>query len=113
MSEDRQGLDFVVGFLVGALAGAAAAILMAPKSGEETRGLLKERGIELRDQADHLGVEVRKRAEGVGSQAKEKAGRLQTQVRQAIDEGRSKAKEDLLARVEQSAPISEEPTSQD
>ncbi|HNS52561.1 MAG TPA: YtxH domain-containing protein [Anaerolineae bacterium] len=109
MSEDRQGLDFVVGFLIGALAGAAAAILMAPKSGEETRGLLRERGIELRDHADQLGAEVRKRAEGVGVQAKERAERLQVQVRQAIDEGRSKAKEDLLARVEPSTPLTDGP----
>lgn len=110
MSDSRQGFDFTVGFLVGALAGAAAALLLAPRSGDETRLFIKERGLELRDQADQLGTEVRKRAEDIGAQAKERAGRLQVQVRQAVDEGRARAKEDLLSRVEHAGAATEEPT---
>jgi len=109
MSDGKCGLDFVAGFLIGALAGAAAALLFAPQSGEDTRVLIRDRGIELREQADSLGVEVRKRAEGLGAQAKEKAGELQTQVRRAVDEGRARAKEDLLARVERPAAAGEDP----
>jgi gas vesicle protein len=101
MSESKHGLDFGAGFMIGALAGAAVALLFAPRSGEETRLLMRERGIELRDQADKLGSEVRTRAEGLGAQAKEKAGEFQTQVKRAVEEGRTKAQEDLLAQVEQ------------
>jgi gas vesicle protein len=42
---------FFVGFLVGALSGAVVALLFAPQSGEETRALIGERSIELRDKA--------------------------------------------------------------
>jgi len=41
----------LAGFLLGALVGAAAALLFAPQSGEETREVLRERGKKLRDDA--------------------------------------------------------------
>ena len=109
MSDGKRGLDFVAGFLIGALAGAAAALLFAPQSGDDTRVLIREKGIELRDQADGLGSEVRKRAEGLGAQARERAGEVQTQIKRAVDEGRTKAKEELLARVERPASEEEPP----
>jgi gas vesicle protein len=37
------------GLLIGGLAGAVAALLLAPQSGEETRLQIREKGIELRD----------------------------------------------------------------
>ena len=42
---------FLVGFVVGGVAGAVAALLLAPQSGEETRTLIKDKSIELRDMA--------------------------------------------------------------
>ena len=42
-------LGVLVGLLVGCLAGAAAMLLLAPQSGEETRTQIQEKGIELRD----------------------------------------------------------------
>jgi gas vesicle protein len=42
------------GLLLGALAGAAAAALLAPRSGAATRELLRERGLELKDRAEDL-----------------------------------------------------------
>ena len=42
---------FLVGFLVGAVTGGVVALLFAPQSGEETRALIGERSIELRDKA--------------------------------------------------------------
>jgi gas vesicle protein len=49
---------FLVGFLVGAVTGGVVALLFAPQSGEETRALIGERSIELRDKA----VETSKQA---------------------------------------------------
>lgn len=47
---DRDDLGaFVIGFVVGGLAGAVAALLLAPTSGEETRAVIKEKAIELKD----------------------------------------------------------------
>ena len=42
-------LNVLVGMLVGGLAGAVTMLLLAPQSGKDTRTLLQEKGIELRD----------------------------------------------------------------
>ena len=44
-------LSVLIGILVGSLAGAVTVLLIAPKSGKETRNQIKEKGIELRHQA--------------------------------------------------------------
>jgi gas vesicle protein len=91
MAENECGVDFLAGFLVGALVGAAAALLLAPQSGEETRGLIREKGIELGQRADELSTEARKKAED-----------FQIQVKQAVEEGKAtatKKKEELLTQV--------------
>jgi gas vesicle protein len=91
MAEKTCGVDFIAGFLVGALAGAAAALLLAPQSGEETRVMLRDKGIELGQRAGDIQI-----------QAKGKATELQTKVKQAVDEGKvtaTKKKEELLTQV--------------
>jgi gas vesicle protein len=56
---DRGGPSFFAGLAVGALAGAALAMLLAPQSGEETRDLLyakaREAGERARDSAGDAG----------------------------------------------------------
>jgi gas vesicle protein len=102
MAEKTYGIDFLAGFLVGTLVGAAAALLLAPQSGEETRVLIREKGIELGQRADELSDEARRRAKEVQLQAKDKAGELQIKVKQAVDEGKATAtykKEELLSQV--------------
>jgi gas vesicle protein len=42
------------GMLIGALAGAAAALLLAPQSGQDTRKQIQEKSIELRDRTTEL-----------------------------------------------------------
>ncbi len=42
-------LGFLVGLLIGGLAGAVTMLLLAPQSGEDTRMQIQEKGIELRD----------------------------------------------------------------
>ena len=49
-NRDGVGL-FFVGLVVGALSGATAALLLAPQSGAETRTMIKDKSIELRDKA--------------------------------------------------------------
>ena len=115
MAEKNCSSDFVAGFLVGALVGAAAALIFAPMSGEETRGMLREKGVELGQRADEMSVEARKRAEELQLQAKERAGALQERVKVAVDEGKAaavKTKEDLLAQVGQGDAAAEEATAE-
>lgn len=50
--EQESGAErFVTGLLVGVAVGFGLALLLAPKSGEEMRDDLMQRGIELRDRA--------------------------------------------------------------
>ena len=49
-----NNLGIVGGMLIGALAGAAAALLLAPQSGENTRKQIQEKSIELRDRTTEL-----------------------------------------------------------
>lgn len=52
---DQGGTDpFMLGLLAGALVGAVVAGLLAPRSGEETRALVRERGLELKDRAEDV-----------------------------------------------------------
>ena len=51
MSEDRGAGGVMEAFMLGAIAGAAVALLVAPASGEETRHKLGEKAREGRDKA--------------------------------------------------------------
>ena len=52
-------LKVLAGILIGGLAGAAAMLLFAPKSGKDTRMQIQNKGIELRDQAaDFVGDSI-------------------------------------------------------
>jgi gas vesicle protein len=52
MAKDESGAGtVVVAFVLGAITGAAVALLMAPASGEETRRMLAERAREGREKA--------------------------------------------------------------
>ncbi|MBN2501865.1 MAG: YtxH domain-containing protein [Anaerolineales bacterium] len=46
----QKFLSFTLGALMGALVGATVAILLAPSSGEEMRGQIRERTYSLRDE---------------------------------------------------------------
>lgn len=53
--EEESGIEkFMTGLLVGVAVGFGLALLLAPKSGEELRGDLMQKGIELRDKAGQL-----------------------------------------------------------
>jgi gas vesicle protein len=51
MSEERGAGGVMVAFMLGAIAGAAVALLVAPATGEETRRKLGEKAREGRDKA--------------------------------------------------------------
>ena len=59
MSDESNFGSFVMGFTVGALAGAIASLLLAPQTGEETRQVIKEKAIELKDKSAESYEETR------------------------------------------------------
>lgn len=101
MSERDEFGAFLIGFVVGGLTGAITALLLAPQTGEETRGVIKERAIELRDKAstsvgevytsaETAAAEAVKRAEALLAQAKETAAELQKKGAVVIEEQKAK-----------------------
>lgn len=76
MSDKSDFGSFLVGFVLGGIAGAAAALLLTPQSGEETRTVIKEKAIELKDKATETYDEVSEKATAVASEYKGKATEL-------------------------------------
>jgi gas vesicle protein len=92
MSRDDNGAGtVVVAFVLGALTGAAIALLLAPASGEETRRLLGEKAKEGRDKANDA-----------ARQGREFLNRQRDSLNSAIDRGREAYNQ---ARDPQSGPV--------
>ena len=67
---DRDTLGgFALGLFIGGLAAGVTALLLAPQSGEETRTLIKDKSIELRDIAQVKTEEAIARAEAFANEA--------------------------------------------
>jgi len=81
MSDRDEFGAFLVGFIVGGLSGAVVALLFAPQSGEETRTLIKDKSIELRDKAQISAEEAIARAEAAAADARARADELARQLR--------------------------------
>jgi gas vesicle protein len=83
MSDRDEFGAFLVGFIVGGLSGAVAALLFAPQSGEETRALIKDKSIELRDRAQETAEEAIARAEVVVDDVRERSKGAMDAVRKS------------------------------
>src|SRR4030095_7822475 len=87
MMSDRDEFGaFLVGFIVGGLSGAVVALLFAPQSGEETRALIKDKSIELRDYASPTAEEAFTRAEAAAEEARARAEELAKVARARAEE---------------------------
>ena len=80
-------------FIVGALLGAGAALLLAPRSGEETQQEIKERALRFRDAAEDRVKEAQKQIEERMDQARVELMARVDAVREAVDSGRESARE--------------------
>lgn len=86
MSENNEFGSFVAGFAIGALAGAVVSLLMAPQSGEETRQIIKDRAIELKDKGTETFEETKLKAEAAYRDALAKAEELSAATMQQAEE---------------------------
>lgn len=86
MSDRDDFGTFLAGFVVGGLIGATVAMLFAPQSGEETRTLIRDKSIELKDRAVVVGQDARAHAEKALEEAR-------TQADAAIEELRVRSVE--------------------
>src|SRR5687768_3760874 len=100
MSQHDQESDvgsFLAGFVIGGLVGAAAALIFAPQSGEETRSQLAMKGEELRDAAQERAHEYREMADTY-------ARDTQAKVSTGLNDARTKVK-DTAGQVQERARI--------
>lgn len=102
MAEGR-GPGFFAGFLLGGIVGAAFGLLLAPRSGEETREMLMEKSGELRNVAEELSALAKAGADELLEASKTVVDEQRTKVEQAIQAGREAADEmttEMLTKLE-------------
>ncbi|GER79841.1 MAG: YtxH domain-containing protein [Anaerolineales bacterium] len=81
MSDRDEFGAFLVGFIVGGLTGAVVSLLFAPQSGEETRALIKDKSIELRDKASVSAEQALAKAEAAAAEARARADELAKELK--------------------------------
>lgn len=77
---------FLAGFLVGGAIGAIAGILLAPKSGEETRALIAETARDTLRRADETVKEIQSKADDVVSDMQRKGDELRDKLQDLINQ---------------------------
>jgi len=74
MGEKDSGSSFAIGFIIGAIAGVAIGFLYAPKSGKETRAMLREKAGEIKEKAGEVTEKAKDAALEAGKRVREKLG---------------------------------------
>jgi gas vesicle protein len=99
-SEDKKGSGFTTGLVLGGLAGAAAALLLAPKKGNELREDLRDSSIKLKERTMQMKDETMLKAKlgkmdakDTVDSLKEKSSNLSVSARQKLQEAKNKATE--------------------
>jgi len=77
-----------VAFLIGAVAGGVAALLLAPESGSQLRGRLRRRAGDLREKGEHLLHQGQERAESISGAMKSAATEARSAYRTEMDKQR-------------------------
>jgi gas vesicle protein len=112
MAERDEFGAFLIGFIVGGLTGAVAALLMAPQSGEETRTVIKEKAIELKDRASQNLDEAYAQAEAAAAEARARFEELAVMTKERAEELQRKGQvilEEQKAKLERKLPGEETP----
>jgi len=87
MSDNSSDIGaFFAGLLIGGLVGAAVSLLLAPQSGEETRVMIRDKSIELKDMAVETGQDARIRAEKALEDARVRADAAVLDLRARTDD---------------------------
>jgi gas vesicle protein len=103
---ERDGGGSGVGsFLLGALLGAGVALLLAPRSGEETQQEIRERAIRFRDTAEERMREAQHQVEERLEQARAELMDRVEAVKEAVESGKEAARDargELEEKIERS-----------
>lgn len=75
---------FIAGFVVGGAIGAIAGILLAPKSGEETRKLLADSAQDMARRADETAKQIQSKADDAVSDLQKKGEEIKDKIQDLI-----------------------------
>ncbi len=97
MSEEHRSdaAGYLGWFFLGAIAGAAAALLMAPKTGRETREFLAEHGGDLVKKAQEAAGQAQTRAGDLFEKGREYFEEQAQRLTSAFEAGKSAMKEEM------------------
>lgn len=76
--------DFILGIVIGSVIGAAAALVLAPAAGSETRRVLRSRADEARARSAEMANQARDRASEVGRQVQDRVQDVTGEARHRI-----------------------------
>jgi gas vesicle protein len=102
---ERGGGSGVGAFILGALIGAGAALLFAPRTGEETQQDIKERALKLKSAAESRMRDAQKQLEDRLDTAREGVQHRVEGMRDAVEAGRKaavEARDELERKLERS-----------
>ena len=74
--DNDSGGGFLLGLLMGGVAGFVAGMVFAPKSGEETRAFILDQSREWRDKADELTSATRERMANAATEGRRAASQM-------------------------------------
>jgi gas vesicle protein len=114
MGQHDTGVEigaFFAGVLIGGLVGAAAALLVAPQSGEETRKQLTKTSEDLRDRAQDVVEDARERAEATIADSRRRAERIIEDARVKAEAMTEEARLRLEKANEDAANVAKKPAT--
>lgn len=76
MADKDSGGGFLLGLLMGGIGGFVAGMVLAPKSGEETRAFILDQSREWRDKADELTHATRERMATAATEGRRAASHM-------------------------------------
>ena len=98
MADERSGVDaagYLGWFFLGAVAGAATALILAPKSGRETRELLTEHGGDVLSRAKVTAGEARVKAGDLLEKGREYLEEQSNRLISAFEAGRAAMRDEM------------------
>jgi gas vesicle protein len=93
--------SMLTGFLVGGVIGAATALLLAPRSGDETRAQIRDKAVELRDRTTET-------VKDTVSQAKSRANEIKDNVSEKAEELKQRGKHAVSQQLDRVAQAAED-----
>lgn len=86
---EQQGGGFASGLIIGALAGAALALVLTPRAGNETRELLKQKAKEASDLVTENTGDLRGKVGSIATDLQASASDLYTKGRKLVEDARA------------------------